>query len=367
MDIKKVRRNDKVGAIDSDSMQIIVPAIYDDITICSHWIIAWKNPRYDEVLCGDLPSDGKSFVFDMSGHRFFLSYNGERVEGTILLVTSFDKDLYKAKARVNGVIVEGLFNEAGEMVIPFIYEKIMPLDYESFFGEYQMTQLLYKVGKEVKYEWDWDRRSGKIKQAKWGIINQEGIVMFPLEYDHIGSVGGCVYPSELSDLSDFYGKFIIVTEATKTGLFKRDGTEILPIQFTYIGISENKFVRYYVGGERIKDNSRDYCTGGFWGIGHIQNGLYSSPKYDAVVFTNEIPGIIAKAVQGGVAGTISENLLFVENSKQSAEEVKDILHESNVFWEREIEYHDYGWTQAELDEMYRAAYENDPDATWNNY
>ena len=60
MNLEKFTRNNKVGIRDAESMRIVFPAIYDEIKIYSNWIIAWKNPKYDEELCLNSPCDGDS-------------------------------------------------------------------------------------------------------------------------------------------------------------------------------------------------------------------------------------------------------------------------------------------------------------------
>lgn len=366
MDIKLTEfkiRTGKVG-VKNSAGRIVVPAAYDYISICTPWIIAWKNPLFNEEIRQDGPYDGQSELYDSHGRRFSLSYQGQKVEHTVYSINAFDRDLYKVIARVNGQTLQTLMDVKGTLLAPFQYELIWPFDYEkNRFGDepFRMPQTLFKVGNSIEYQWEQNDRGYwhyVIKRGKWGLVDRSFKVVLPVEYDGI-------WANITPESQDFYAHYIEIRQGEKRGLLRRDGSEILPILYTFIDLNENEsLIRYYYKGNYNTERYKEYCDGGLWGLGSIQDMVFTAPIYEAVVFKNGNPGYIAQAIKNNVPGFITKSFSFEEDSSLS---VKSILHESNVFWEDQPERPDYGWTQAELDEMYRAAYENDPGASWNNY
>lgn len=355
-------RNGKVG-VKNSAGRIVVPAAFDYISICTPWIIAWKNPLFDEEIRQYGPCDGQSELYDSHGRRFSLSYQGQIVEHTIYSIIAFDRDLYKVIARVNGRTLEALMDVNGILLAPFQYEMIWSFDINKHFWNesFKMPQTLFKVGNNIEYQWEQNDRGywhHVIKRGKWGLVDKSFKVVLPVEYDGVWAI-------KTPENQDYYAQFIEIRQGEKRGLLRRDGSEILPILYTFIDLNENEsLIRFYYKGSYNTERYKTFCDGGLWGLGSIQDMVFSAPIYDAIVFTKENPDYIAQAIKNNVPGMITKSFSFVEDSNLS---VKNILHDSNVFWEEQPEHPDYGWTHAELDEMYRAAYENDPGASWNTY
>ncbi len=366
--------------------RVIIPANYDHISIVTElrkdiefgnmpyferWsndnqedylIIAWTNPKYGPLYSrtGESPLYGWTKLFDLDGKEVHLSRNG-RVEwfsahDSIHRITQFDKNLFRAETMdKNGKRLFCLFNSQLEVVLPFKYEYIRPFDCDA---NYKIQQRLIIVGQNIKYGVDEDDRI-IVTQGDYGVVDPNGNCIVPLQFDKIESLGRqfVMQPFVL------YGDYIKATRSNKCGLFLSNGELLFPLIYTDIKVQYGRYIKLYYGGQHIRNvhhgYGKEYVTGGQWSVFSIEKQKLSIEKYDAVMPAGR--EYLAQVVFKGEAGFLDYDLGFHPCPELS---VSSILS-SNTYYDERPSIEDYGYSQSDYEDMYKAAYEGDSSAIWN--
>ena len=325
------------------------------------WIIACNNPEYGYLRSTKNKSlvRGETKIFDLDGQELHLHYHNERIRVPIVSITQFDAVLFKAETLdSSGKSYFCLFKDDGDVVIPFKYQSIKPLEPDH---KYTMQQSLVVVGREIKYGIRYGERFAE-ESGKYGVIDLELNEIVPVDFDKVVSAGRLF---ENNKWVKFYGDYIIATRSNKMGLFLRNGELLFPCIYTYILVNR-KFIQLYFGGQRLyreyEGYVKDSVKGGKWAVYLPDNMHFSKAEFDAVYEIGEKKGYLAAVVKNGEAGYIDINLNYTPSRELDS---RKILH-SNVFREDDFPHEDYQeWTQRDYEEMNRGAFEGEPDAEWN--
>lgn len=173
--------------------------------------------------------------------------------------------------------------------------------------------------------------------GQWGIINAKGQIVIPMKYDFIRPVknGLTVYSKDY--------KFGVINPS------KGKST-----------IAKYKYLDSFHDG---------LCRFRLFTDGDNPKGWYKSYEYSNYGFIDEngkevIPPIFYDVTnfKSGIA-----NIKSRDGYKNQIDKKGNLLHEWTPIPDSRDDYDDYdnGYTQSELDDMYRAAFEGDPNAQWN--
>lgn len=276
------------------------------------------EPKYDRIL--------KTFNYsrDIEKCVFVVIFNGKyglfNGLGNELLPPSMDKiSKYKnfEHIRVEKNEQIGICNSKGQLIVPIKFSDIKPFNSGHFLVEDNCN--------------------------KWGVYEKEQEIL-PCEFDKI-----------LPTKKD-YADTICVYKGDKCGLYSKDGTEIIPIE--YEQISDWSDGDLYM----VKNN-------GLWGfIDKNNKNIIADFKYDRVtVYVNECY-LVKK----------DEIWILVDNEGNEVEkDVKSIKVEDGyeITWykvtnkgklvKEQSYYENDDYTNDELDSMYWDAFDNDRSAYWN--
>ena len=366
--MEKFFQNGRFGV--RDQYRTIISADFDYISDFQQndaFILAWKKPTMEVGLDGRRrPISGDSTLFSAKGEKIVLSYDEEpSVNVKIISVYRFDCSSYLITAHINNAQRQALINCNGDLIVPFHYNKIRGLDL-LYNQRDSLKQNLLVVGVNVTSIYDPILERESI-HGTWGVIDIQGNVIIPIIYDSVNSIGIPLFSLLNHTDEQYIGKYIRVKKGSKYGIFDRNGSEILPVEYTLIDVKyKSTFIKYYEGGEMCEERYRTFLRNGGWRILIEDSWQTSDMVFEAVsAISNQTSetSYIAAAVLNGVAGYVTHDLCFIPDHSLA---VADIIRDSNVLRDEtpQIEY-DYGYSKEGLEWMYRGAYENDSEAEWN--
>ena len=367
--------------------------------------------------CDDFDEEGEPIChtnhyyhfYDIYGNR--LDVKDDNFKRNYLVFTSSNKGggLEKFKN------VHGVMNKwDNEIIVPPIYNNIIVIDDEKGLfeitylnlvkGKYHQTKGLYSVpdgfiipfGLEYSIEDMIDYAPSPDKVIKKYVVysngNKKGIIcngekLFNAEYDYISE--GCYFNNHSFFVAGKQGKECIISDDSNFDKYRNVEYDNITISHTII----NKECFFIVEKE---EKFGAICTSEKYNIpiifdyiskivnsGVICNKvLYDRNGKELFVLGDKYKHIKTKFFD--VFKAIGSNVFIFINSQGEQLNAKNdeyddnILHVEGAFEAFNIEkedfveeeedyYYDYddGYTQKELDDMYRAAYEGDPEAQWN--
>ncbi len=207
-----VEKNEKYGIIDKKGRVIIVPIIYDYISICSDGYIAAKDKKY-----GLLDNKGKvviDFLYEDLGYDN-VAYSENRIvfkqnnnygyldeKGKIVIPATFKRaqPFKNERAVIYTNEYAGTIDINGSFVIqPDKYEYIFDFSgYDGIYyawGKKQGRCIISQTGDTIISGMSDDILSVKngtiviFKNHKYGLISSDGKVIIPVEYDGIAEMG----------------------------------------------------------------------------------------------------------------------------------------------------------------------------------
>jgi len=285
--------------------------------------------------------------------------------------------VYKAKQKINNnrvrFLLGGVIDEDGNELIPCIYDKVTlyPPHYAlcvrnkiftiADFGENKQTSFPKMNIRHVYYidklgrclfsdDCEYNNKDGRWEGGTKGVLSLNGIVVAPHKYDSIkllenGLMQVCINRN--------------------WGLLNSTGKELLPVKYTKISDFRDGFATICLGGEY--DDSELFSS-------RIKNG-----KWGVI---NEKGELVVECIHNSESFHDLINPLKERNKTESVY-VKHLPHPQNIlslsFSElpkvnSNIEYmHGYwgddedgsGYTSDEIDQMYRDAFDNNPELEWN--
>ena len=176
--------------------------------------------------------------------------------------------------------------------------------------------------------------------GQWGIIDTKGRIVIPMRYDFIRLVknGLTVYSKDykFGVINPFKGKSTIA-------------------KYKYLGFFHEGLCRFrlFTEGDNPNGWNKSYEHSDYGFIDENGKEVIPPVFYDATNF------------ESGIASVISRDGYVNQIDKKG-----NLLHEWTPIPDSRDDYDDYdnyddGYTQSELDDMYRGAFEGDPSAQWN--
>lgn len=364
--------NDKEGVYFANNRSVVIPPMYDYIyLIGENLLVAVKGctKEYDDKRVQTIVNGGKKQLFDLDGNTFF----GNKCFDEITLV---DDHIVARESKwesesIGKCGVLGLCQQ--QRIIPFDYDHIKPVPgYVS--GKYvQNKYYLVNIGGQIDSQ---NKNKKSIMGGKWGLY-KGNLILANCTYDSI-------------QIKDFPGNvtYFIVEESERFGLFDSEGKSILPIEFSLIVLFWSDVVRLNEGG--AYDNERKLFLGGTWRFYDLAKADYISPKLE-FDYVGDFHSGFAICLKEGKWGYLNEKysiaIGFIFEYAEDFNfkgEAKVVLDGENIIIDKyanqigewhpspERGHHDYDgnegfdYSQDDLDDMYRGAYENDPEAQWNN-
>ena len=191
----------------------------------------------------------------------------------------------------------GLFDNNFQPIIPLEYEKLVAISSTKFVMAKKNRKwglLSYENDKieiilnfnfdELDYQYNW-KGFNAVKNGKLGIIDFDGNIMIPFEYDPFPK---SIYPKKYDWWSDDYfplsGNDILMFKNGKFGIIDNQNNMIIPFGFDDIeGLNKRK------GIYKAKQ-------GGKWGIINLKSNWITPPEFDKISFPtyqNGYHGLIA--------------------------------------------------------------------------
>ncbi|MDP2366443.1 MAG: WG repeat-containing protein, partial [Ignavibacteria bacterium] len=223
------------GVID-DSNRTIIPFDYHGMEFHENYIIAEKK-KDNETISGMLKYDGSILLSFMKGKLEQLS------EYLIELTTEV-----KGKNDITPIEVKFIIDEKGKNVLP-------GMSFENLFPIYVSNKFRIKSDYINASNYEFFMNGDIIEyRLKSGIINSNGEIVIPFEYD------------DIPYLFNFNEKYIVVKNNERYGIIDFDNDHVLPIVYDNVFIQKNKDEFYFVVKDRFKKKS----------------GLLKEPKYSYI-------------------------------------------------------------------------------------
>ena len=378
--LKEILIDGKYGVTD-ERHRVIIPNIYDYITfglsfscggdINYDWIIGWENPCFEKKIRGKRvvyrPVDGKTTLYNAQGKRIRLLYHNKELETILFIQRVFDLQIrwFQVTCIIDAQKRVGIIDDKGNIIVPFDYEYVYPLDIDRTIYDSQTKQptpSFFIVGNNIVHYAPGKGRG--IEKGNFGVISINLETIVSQNYDYI-------FPTtrEFDDEQNpFCGDFIKVRKDGKEGVLSYSGQIILPPIYSYVEI-HNEAIRFYYGGVHSKINEhphfyKNWVEGGKWGVYERNSRLQTAAEFDAVLFADN-NDCLAIVVRNGEPGSLSTNLRVMSYEGMLSKE--KILEKSNILYEyddiEEPYYED--WTKEDIEAAYRGAYEGMRDAQWN--
>lgn len=298
--------NKKVGFIDQAGREVIPKAYDDGESFVGGLAIVSINDQYGMIdrinrvvipLKFDVVSKfykGLALVADENGYGF-IDKKGEMVIETYL---DFASDFKNGFSIVEKSGVKGIIDDVGEFIIPIKYKWLTTFSNESLFvakDDFFFGVLNEKGEIVVPFIYD---RIGEyhcglalaVRGDKYGFLNTKGEIAIPLKYQY--SEGAMIW----GNFTNFYAKY---NRKGKFGVVDTSGKEIFPAIFEGIDA--------YVPDVLIGVKKR-----GKWGYSNQKLKLTIPYKYDyAFSFKNDV-AIVKKQELFGMVNEDGKEILSVE-------------------------------------------------------
>lgn len=153
-------------------------------------------------------------------------------------------------------------------------------------------------------------------------------------------------------------------------LYDFNGQPLLNETCTYISWYDGGFARYIIGGSLDSDTvyegsdvtEQTFVINGQFGLFNLATRRSTEHIYDYIGDVMFVDGkYSAEACLNGIWGTLNGRLEFTPSGKRREKPAKVVIYTK---WLGEVDM-DYGYSQEDLDDMYRGAYEGDSEAMWN--
>lgn len=394
--IIKYKLNGKVG-LWNESLSSIAPPKYQSIEAVESFFIAamqggfpnsfwykwlntfdgdgysFSNAKDDPEECIILKKDGEQ-SWPETFKNVYCKFHHHVYNGVI----SYDDPMALCIIEKNSRIKYGIISSDGDFVIPPIYDYLeVATDTEGkyyhkpkafIFAENAITEPAISPKGNNKYV---------INGGNYGLLSLDGSTVIPALYDAV----------------TVYGDFVRVRKNDKYGLYSIDGRVLLDTMFSAINFMEidgrtamavyniNGIVKgelsdldkYYsfglpdfpIYGPRRSfysyNNNKIIIEGGMWGYYNLSQQLRGEALYTevhpfdkgyAIVKYNNFYYLINHNLK--ICSEAHESLCYGKYRSENFHQDEDYYDES-----------DYGYSPEELEQMYRDAFEGDPDAQWN--
>ncbi len=344
-----IKVNSYYGILSRDCKSWIVKPIYDFIEYdpIGVFVISESSSKCIANLNGDVLFQTKD-----EGYKD-LYFRNNNAYSDYIFISLFDDEL-----NVKSCVVS---YKRGEIIPPlngWIVIPTSPLHANRFF----FRESGEVVVKDIDgYELFPGKRVIKYKGGFLGLLDEVGRVILKPCYSAIFECCEDDYPPYYRaklDLNWFFYDF--------------SGESLLPYPCTYISWHSGGFARFIVGGSIASNNVHDgrdiFCqtsvADGKFGIYSVATRQYTKQLYDYIGEMKYVEDkFMAEACLCGVWGIINGRLEFTPLGKFERE-IPSMVIISNE-WIGEEPDQDYGYTEKDLEDMYRAAHEWDPEAVWN--
>ena len=332
---------------------------------CKSWII-WPNYNaieYDEIGVFKFSDSFKSGLMNIDGEILF------HIQDSFDESSIKDKFYLRVAEEYPGIIFVTIIDNDRNIksgVISLDKGEIIPLR-DGWINicstPLRSNRFVFRVGGEYDYDYDMyfnpSKPVLKYKGGLVGLIDEKGKVVLEPRYSRIKEC-----------LEDNYPPCYLAKIEQEWILFDFNG-EPLTGPCTFISWYKGGFARFIAGGSIDSDiihespdvKQQIYVVNGRFGLFSFASRRSTGPVYDYIGEMAFSEGkFLAEACLNGRWGTINGRLEFMPTSNQEKEvPVKVVVSEK---WVGE-EDRPYGYTPEDLENLYRDAYEGDPEAQWN--
>lgn len=287
---KLIWESPKGVSITIDKLGNIITCLKNKYGLLNHKFETIINPIYDNLLAID-----KSYLIAKQNGNYGITDINNRI------VLELDYSGIINAILKNSLIVKDKnnkyhsFNLEDKLLVPLPFDKIL-LGTSNSKGKFTESQQRF-FKSIINYSQNEDDFRGLEMlehKGKWGIIEANGDVKIPNEYDYIDCLRNpnffkvCKGNLSFSDEEDEQGNYRVYAENAKWGIIDSNNNLVVPIEYDWIEDIESTIWAVYKGGKVFynDDYQEDYWTikGGKLGI-YNSNKLITPIEYDAV-FTN---------------------------------------------------------------------------------
>ncbi len=362
-DYYRITINGKDGVYSAKDRQVIIPAIYD-------YIGMFGNKYYRAVNDCTREKDEKTGRISIKGGvQQLIAMDGTMcLRGQLFVHLSWnglnDGYILAKKAGTDGKT--GVLDMELNELVPFEYDFVIKKDNGQFFLVNNNGQITLRGDKKI------------IGGGVWGL------------YSANQKVVDCKYDSVELLATGWNSYAFRIKLSGKYGLINETGALVVPVNYSYVSAPRNNVVRVNEGGrENVEQSS---VLGGVWYYYDIEKAAAISPglEYD---FVGDMSSGYAVCLEDDKFGYINDKyevaIGFIFDKAEDYNykgEARVVLNGDHIIidkygkqlgvWQEpsgvpDIDHDDEHddeseYSQADLDSMYRQAYEGDPDAQWNN-
>lgn len=254
--------------IDFDSIGIMFNSVY----------IVKKKGKYgtfSESIKPVLSIKYKKILFCHKNHSVSFVNNGKEVK----MIFNEKENVYSGNIE-NAEVYSNLviLNVKGKYGVFKQEQSIIPFEYDSIYAQEQENYSIYKGTKKVpeKFSFSYSNLSRSVnlltvqKNGKLGLIDQQGIVVYPAEFDAVFNYnvygyftvkkdklfGICFlrnYTTTPAEFDKVYADgigYVMAVKNNKSGVFGLDGKQIVPFEY------DNEFVAQLRVGFRVAKNRK---------------------------------------------------------------------------------------------------------------
>lgn len=347
-----VKIDGRYGILSKDCKSWIIKPLYDVIKYDKIGVFKFS----DSLGSGLMSLHGEVFFrtqdkFDESTieNKFYLRASEEYPESIVVTIIGKDWDVK------SGVVSQ----DKGE-IIPIRHGWIIMQS-----SPLRSNRFLIREGGTISDSSEYGRFSSDARVIRYnggllGLLGETGNVVLPSIYSSI----------EECSLNGYLPCYLAQHDHEWI-LYDFNGQPLLEDSCTYISWYESGYARFIVGGSIYSENvhkggdvyQQTSVLKGKFGLFSLVTRHSTGPVYDYIGDVEFTEGkFSAEACLNGRWGTINGRLEFIPSGYQEKEiPVKVFVSEQ---WIGE-EDNPSGYTSADFEDMYRAAYEGDPEAQWN--
>lgn len=393
--IIKYKLNGKIGLWD-ESLNSIAPPIYKTIDHVESFFIAamqggfpnsfwskWHHTFYgDNVSFANIEEDSeKCIILKKNGEQSWPETFKNVYCEFIHYVNPKNHEPYDTPMALciveNDICIKfGIINTDGDFIIPPVYDYLEIA--EDSEGENCHNPKAFKFAENARAEQvisPYGNEKYVINGGNYGLLSLDGSIVIPALYDAV----------------TVYGDFVRVRKNDKYGLYSIDGKVLLDTMFSAINFMEidgrtamavyningivkgelsdlDKYYSFGLSGFLTSGpNSSFYpenkvtIEGGMWGYYNLEKQLRGEALYTevhpfdkghAIVKYNDFYYLIDYNLK--ICSGAHKSLCYGRYCSANFQQGEDYYDNS-----------DYGYSSEELEQMYRDAFEGDPDAQWN--
>ena len=356
-DLYRIEIDGKEGVFSLSNNTIVIPTIFDHV-----------HPLGMHLLCGimgcqkEKKTDGNGVIIK-GGNKQIFTLNGESVNKNHIYDSVVLKGDYIV-ARESLIDKQrgkmGVFDEFLNTLVPFEYDYIVVKN--NFFLVNNDGKVVYITnGKKI------------VNGGKWGVYSGNNAII------------DCSYDKVICIWSREFDLFFKVKKNGKEGIIDRYGNICVPVTFDFLFIPFGNIVRINNGGNN--DFTKKLVVGGKWFFYDMSKSAIISPELQ-YEYVGDISHEFIVFINNGKYGYLNKSfkvaikaIFDLANDFDSDGKANVILDGKKIIidkWANQIgeweearlidayeSYEGSEYSRDDLDEMYRSAFEDDPDAEWN--